>query len=205
MPIGTYRVMDGEGVPNGEVERFRCAPGPAGWRSVSEIDAVEPHPHAETVDITVDADWRPVRLRLDTGEHQLLARPAGDRLEIDLDGERRDLDWDPETELDYRSPAFNAVTVNRLHRASVTAADLSVVFFEPFTCEPRIVPQRYELLDDGPVTTPVGEFQAERWRYTALDTGWTRAVWIAGDVVVAYEGAWELVEYEPGAHGAIPH
>jgi hypothetical protein len=197
--------MDGDGNPNGELERFRCAPGPAGWRCVSEIDAVEPSRHAETVDIAVDADWRPVRLRVDTGEHLLLARPAGDHLEIELDGRRRDVDWDPETELDYRSPAFNAVTANRLHHASLTAADLSVVFFEPFTCEPRIVLQRYERLDYGAVVTPVGTFHAERWRYTALETGWTRSMWIAGDIVVAYEGAWELIEYESGAHGAIPH
>jgi hypothetical protein len=198
--------MDGEGVPNGELERFRSAPGPAGWRYVSDIEAVEPSPHAETVDITVDADRRPVRLRIATGGHELLARPAADRLEIELDGVRADVDWSAETELDYRSPAFNAVTANRLRRAALTAADLSVVFFEPYTCEPRIVPQRYELQDEADlVATPVGEFLADRWRYTALDTGWTRSIWITDDLVVAYDGAWELIEYEPGAHGAIPH
>ena len=157
------------------------------------------------MDITVDADWRPVRLRISTGEHDLVARPRDGALIVDLDEETLELPWNDESELDYRSPAFNAVTANHLRLAKRREADLSVVFLEPFTCRPRIVRQRYELLGEGPVTTPAGRFDAEEWRYTSVDSGWSRSVWVAGDIVVAYEGAWELIEYEPGAHGAIPH
>ncbi len=48
-------------------EDFRCAPGPMGWRYVSEIERDEPAPHRETVDVVVDASWRIVRTRIETG------------------------------------------------------------------------------------------------------------------------------------------
>ncbi len=61
--------------------------------------------------------------------------------------------------------------------------------------------QRYELVGDEEVATPVGRFAARRWRSTALSTGNTADLWIAGDVVVRHEGAYELEWYEPGATG----
>jgi len=61
--------------------------------------------------------------------------------------------------------------------------------------------QRYELLGEEEVATPAGRFAARRWRYTALATGWTRDLWVAGDVVVAYQGLYALELYEPGASG----
>jgi len=43
-----------------------------------------------------------------------------------------------------------------------------------------------------------------RWRYTALSSGWSRDLWIAGDVVVRHDGLYELESYEPGASGPLP-
>jgi len=192
--------MDGEGHPRG-TERFRCAPGPAGWRYFSEIETSEPVQHRETVDLTVDSAWRPHRLRVDTGEHLLQMAPAGDRLKGHLDDEELDLGWGPEVELDYLSPCFNAVTANRL---GDTSAEIQVAWFDPYTCEPRGVRQRYERLGEGSVTTPVGTFDAVRWRYSSIPEGFTRDIWVAGDLVVDYPGVFELIEYEPGAHGALP-
>ncbi len=83
-------------------------------------------------------------------------------------------------------------------------ADIEVVYLEPVTCLPRRDRQRYELLGEEEIATPVGRFLAHRWRYTALRTGWTRSLWVAGDLVVSYEGLFELVAYEPGQSGPFP-
>jgi hypothetical protein len=54
------------------------------------------------------------------------------------------------------------------------------------------------------VLTPVGTFDATRWRYTALSSGWTADLWVAGDVVVKYERLFDLEWYDPGASGVTP-
>lgn len=199
MPVGRYTVMDGHGRPVG-TEEFRCAPGPAGWRYFSAIESVVPEPHREVVDLVVDGGWRPVRLRIDTGAHRLLLTAAEGELVGNHDGAPVAVPFGPDTELDYLSPAFNAVTANRLGRS----AEIDVVYVEPFTCRPTDHRQRYELGEEEPVTTPVGRFTARRWGYTSLSSGWSRPLWVAGDVVVAYEGVFELAEYEPGPRGPFP-
>lgn len=199
MPAGRYTVMDGDGNPLG-VEEFRCAPGPAGWRYFSEIETSDPSAHHETVDVVVDADWRPVRTRIATGEHEILLSAAGDRLTGVLDGRGIETPWGPEMHLDYLSPAYNAITANRLSETT----EIEVVFLEPVTCEPRIERQRYERKDEEEVATPTGRFRARHWGYTALASGWSRDLWVAGDVVVAYEDFFRLEWYEPGASGVAP-
>jgi hypothetical protein len=196
MPQGRYVVMDGNGNAVG-TEDFRCAPGPVGWRYFSEISTGEPTPHLEVVDLVVDRSWRPVRVRIATGSHDLLLTTEGDALRGSLDGEIVTAPWGPEWHVDYLSPAFNAVTANRLDRTT----EIDVVYLEPVTCTPVEERQRYELLGDEDVVTPVGRFTARRWRYAALSTGWKRDLWVAGDLVVRYEGLFELEEYEAGASG----
>ncbi len=197
MPTGSYVVMDGEGNTTGR-EDFRCAPGPAGWRYVSEIETTQPEPHAETVDLVVDGAWEPVRVRIVTGRHEIVLHRHGDAMTALRDGTQIEVPVRPD--VDYLSPAFNAVTANRLG----ATADIEAIYLEAVTCEPRLEPQRYELLGDEEVLTPVGTFAARRWRYTALSTGWTRDLWVAGDVVVRYEGLFELTWYERGAGGPRP-
>jgi len=199
MPSGRYVVMDGDGNPAG-IEDFRCAPGPAGWRYVSDIRTKDPEPHSEVVDLVVDASWRPVRTRIATGEHELVLTGDGGVLAGVRDGSSLELPWGPDTHLDYLSPAFNAATANRLS----ATAELGVVFIAAVTCEPRLVRQRYELLGDKVVSTPVGRFEARGWRHTSLDSGWAAELWVAADVVVAFEGLFELESYEPGASGPSP-
>jgi hypothetical protein len=197
MPLGRYTVMDGDGRRMG-TEEFRCAPGVAGWRYASEIRTDDPEPHREVVDLVVDADWRPVRTRLDTGAHTLLLEADGARRLVGVrDGESIEIPWGPDTHLDYLSPAYNAVTANRLSRTT----EIEVVFLEAYTCAPSMERQRYEDGGVERVRTPVGSFEARRWRYTALSTGWSRDLWVAGDVVIAYDGLFTLESYEPGASG----
>ena len=191
--------MDGDGNAVG-TEDFRCAPGPMGWRYFSEISTGVPSPHRETVDLVVDRSWRPVRVRLATGSHDLVLTAEGDALRGSLDGEIVTTHWGPAWHVDYLSPAFNAVTANRLDGTT----EIDVVYLEPVTCTPVEERQRYELLGDEEVMTSVGRFAARRWRYTALSTGWSRELWVAGDVVVRYEGLFELEEYEAGASGSRP-
>jgi hypothetical protein len=199
MPVGRYTVMEGQGRPVG-TEEFRCAAGPAGWRYFSTIETVLPERHAEVVDLTVDGGWRPVRLRIDTGAHRLEAFVEGDRIAGRRDAQPLDMPFGPNTEFDYLSPCFNAVTANRLGRS----AEIEVVYLEPYTCEPIVEGQRYELEAEEDVETPVGRFGATRWRYTSLRSGWTARMWIAGEIVVAYEGLFALEEYEPGPRGPVP-
>ena len=196
MPVGRYTVMDGDGNRAG-TEEFRCAPGPMGWRYFSDIETSVPKPHREIVDLAVDASYRPVRTRIDTGAHEILLIAEGGRLAVVRDRSSVQVPWGPETQLDYLSPAFNAVTATWL----ASTGEVEVVFLEAFTCEPRMERQRYELLGEDEVATPAGRFAARRWRYTALSTGWTRDLWVARDVVVAYYGLYALEWYEAGASG----
>ena len=200
MPAGRYRVMDGEGNPVG-AETFRCAPGPAGWRYFSEIDTSDPEQHRERVDLVVDDRWRPVRLVIDTGSHSLALLNRGDVLEGTRDNEPIEIPFGPDHHLDYLSPSFNAVTVQRL----TGTTGIEVVYLEPVTCAPLPERQRYELVDSNErVDTPVGTFSASRWIYHQERTGWNRPLWVAGDVVVAYEDLYALEELEPGPGGPFP-
>jgi hypothetical protein len=178
MPVGTYTIIGEDGEPVG-TEAFRCAPGPMGWRYFSEIDTSEHGLHHEVVDIVVDADWRIVRVRIDTSEHQVLLEPSG--------GEH----------LDYLTPATNLITTKRL----TGTTELDVVFIEPFTLEQSRDRQRYELHGPEVVDTPVGRFDAVRWKYTSLASGWTSDLWVADDLVVRYDRIFELIGYDPGASG----
>lgn len=196
MPAGTYRIIGDHDEPVG-TETFRCAPGPAGWRYFAEIDTTEHGRHHEVVDIVVDADWRIVRARIDTGEHQLLLEPSHGAFTGSRDGEPLDLPWAVDDHLDYLTPATNLITSHRLEGT----AEIDVVFIEPFTLEPVRERQRYELQSEDEVQTPVGRFAATRWTYTSLASGWTSDLWVAGDMVVRYDRLFTLERYDPGANG----
>ncbi|MGZ5301165.1 MAG: hypothetical protein ACXWEJ_04970 [Actinomycetota bacterium] len=199
MPAGRYAVFDDDGERVG-TEEFRCAPGPMGWRYFSDIQTTDPTAHVETFDLVVDADWRPVRIRVDTGDHQILLEPHGGTLEGFHDRVAIELPWEPDRHIDYSTPATNLITTRRL----TGTAEIDVVFLTPVTLEPTLERQRYELKGDEDVDTPVGRFAATRWGYTSLDSGWTSDLWVAGDVVVRYDRLFELEWYEAGASGPQP-
>ena len=177
-----------------------------GWRYVSEIQRSEPETHTELVDIAVDERWRIVRTRIETGSHSLLVEPLDGVLSGSRDGEPFEVAYEDETHLDYLSPAFNAITVRRLEGTldAGIGQDIDVVYLEPVTLEPIRMRQRYELLGAEAVATPVGNFDATRWRYTALTTGWSSELWVADDVVVRFDLAFELTSYEAGGSGPVP-
>jgi Putative glycolipid-binding len=195
MPLGRYTMLGDDGAAIG-TEEFRCAPGPMGWRYFSEVTT----DHREIVDVAVDADWRIARVRIDTGDHDILLEPSGDTLAGYGDRREVEIPYGPRDHLDYCTPATNAITVRRLG----ATAEIDVVYLEPVTLEPSRVRQRYEALGAETVRTPVGRFEADRWRFTDVASGWTADLWVAGDVVVAYERLFVLAWYEPGANGARP-
>jgi hypothetical protein len=159
MPVGRYAVMDGDGNRVG-TEEFRCAPGPMGWRYFSDIETSVPEPHREIVDLAVDAYGRPVRVRIDTGSHEILLMVESGRLAGLRDRRPVELPWGSEIQLDYLSPAFKAVTATWLSGTG----EVEVVLLEAVTCEPRMERQRYELVGEEEVATPAGRFAARQWR-----------------------------------------
>jgi hypothetical protein len=201
MPFGRYRVLGDDGEPVG-TEEFRCAPGPMGWRSFSQVRTSDPAPHEETLDFAVNADQRLARVRIETGTHAILLEPNTDGTMLAGVRDRRPIEiaYGPGLHLDYFTPTTNAITTRRL----TGTAEIDVVFLEAVTLEPSRVRQRYELIGDERVVTPVGAFDATRWRFTALDSGWTADLWVAGDIVVAYQRLFELEWLDPGASGPRP-
>ena len=191
--------MDGSGRAVG-TEAFRTARAPAGWRYFATIRTDVPEPHTETVDVVVADDRSIVRVHIDTGTTNVLLAPEGDEIAGTRDGEPIALPWGPEIHIDYLSPCFNAISAARLDGTS----EIDVLYLDPVTCAPRDVRQRYEWLGEERVATPVGTFEAGAWRYTALGSDFTRRLWVAGNIIVAYEDVFELVEYEPGQTGPFP-
>ena len=199
MPQGRYAVLGDDGSPVG-TEAFRCAPGPMGWRYFSDVDTADPVRHREVVDVAVDAEWRIARVRIDTGDHQLLLELRGEALVGFRDGSEIEVPYGPEMHLDYFTPATNLVTTKRL----TESAEIDVVYLAPVTLEPSLERQRYDLRGPEHVDTPAGRFAATRWTFTALASGWSADLWVAGDTVVAYDRLFELTWYEAGARGASP-
>ena len=203
MPSGRYAVRGRSGDVVG-TEDFRCAPGPMGWRYVSEIQRDEPTPHRETVDVVVDASWRIVRdedrdrVALDPpraarrthskgSETGTRSRWRGDRRCTWTTSRRpstrsRRTDWDGAT--DAQTSTSSSSSPSRSSRSRCVSGT---------SCS-----------DGNTVETPPGTFLAARWRYTALATGWTSELWVADDVVVRYDRAFELISYEAGASGPVP-
>lgn len=178
MPSGTYEMT------SGETESFRCAPGPAGWRYfATRGDAI--------IDLTVDASWHPVRVRLHRGDHVLVLVARDDRFVGERDG--GPLDLDPAELVDFPSPGFKAAIANRL----VQGGEVAALIVEPETLEVRRELRRYDALGTAEVATRVGSFGAVRWR--APDGEFA----VAGDVAVAGKG-FELLTYDRGARGPMP-
>src|SRR5262245_25965185 len=201
MPFGRYTVLGDDGEPVG-TEEFRCAPGPMGWRYFAEIETTDPVPHHETLDVAVDAEWRIARVRIRNPEHEVLLEPSGDGSVLTgwLDRNPVEIPYGPEMHLDVFTPATNAISTQRLSGT----AEIDVVYLAPYTLEPSRVRQRYERIADERAQTPVGAFDATRWRFTALDSGWTSDLWVAGDLVVRYDRLFTLDWLDPGASGPRP-
>src|SRR5437764_1351247 len=122
----------------GATEQFRCAPGPMGWRYFSTVQGAR---GTTNVDLSVDAGWRPVRVRIQTPEHHLLLSARGSV----LDDEQLDVAFDPETQtFDFSSPCFPLATARRLGASGA----LDTITLDPVTLRPSAEHHRYEAGDE---------------------------------------------------------
>ncbi|MGA5584220.1 hypothetical protein ACPCIY_24390 [Streptomyces thermodiastaticus] len=197
MPRGRYSLHDPhDHTPLGE-EHFQCAPGPSGWRYVSQVTTPTGE-HRGSVDLTLDQLGRPVRLELHAGSWQV--RGAA------LDG----LTWvrsDPSgthaTEGNARahaftgtSPAFLVATALLLRLTpSASATGVRLVDFTEPVLAPRTVDQSWALVNREAHPTDNGPLIVDAYQVTALDTGERHTVHLAGDIVLAAPGI-ELEDLE---------
>ncbi|MGP2443011.1 hypothetical protein [Streptomyces sp. JW3] len=197
MPRGRYSLHDPHDHTPLAEEHFQCAPGPSGWRYVSQ--SVTPTgDHTGSVDLALDELGRPLRLELHTADWQV--RGAA------IDGVtwvRSDATGTHATEGNVRahtftgtSPAFLVATARLLRLTpSPSATRVRLVALTEPVLAPRTVDQSWALLKREAHTTDSGPLTVEEYQVTALDTGEQHAVHLAGDVVLAAPGI-ELEDLE---------
>ncbi|MEU1821686.1 hypothetical protein ABZ502_04415 [Streptomyces abikoensis] len=197
MPRGRYSLHDPhDHSPLGE-ERFHCAPGPSGWRYVSQLIAPSGTPTG-SVDLAIDDLGRPIRLQLQSSDWQV--RGAA------LDGVtwvRTDPTGEHATEGNVRAHAFSGaspafyVAISRLLRLSPGGESLRVrlVAFTPPVLAPLTLDQSWALVDRTAHATDNGPLEVDEYQVSHLDTGERHSVHLAGDVVLSAPGI-ELEELD---------
>ncbi|WP_225805497.1 hypothetical protein [Streptomyces sp. NK15101] len=190
MPRGRYSLHDPhDHTPLGE-EHFHCAPGPSGWRYVSQITTPDGG-HRGSVDLAVDELGRPIRLELHAASWQV--RGAA------LDGVtwvRTDPTGTQATEGNVRAHAFTGtspaflVGLTRLLRLTPDSPETRVrlVAFTDPVLAPLTVDQSWALLRSEAHATDNGPLMVDEYQVSALDTGERHTVHITGDVVLAAPG-----------------
>ncbi|MGA5373372.1 hypothetical protein ACPCSD_20170 [Streptomyces griseoincarnatus] len=197
MPRGRYSLHDPHDHTPLADEHFQCAPGPSGWRYVSQLTAPDGD-HTCSVDLTLDALGRPLRLELHAASWQV--RGAA------LDGVtwvRTDPTGTHATEGNVRahaftgsSPAFLVATARLLRLTpSAAATRVRLVAFTGPVLAPRTVDQSWALVDRETHATDNGPLTVDAYQVTALDTGEQHTVHLAGDVVLSAPGV-ELEDLE---------
>ncbi|MER5935189.1 hypothetical protein [Streptomyces sp. NPDC002054] len=190
MPRGRYSLHDPhDHAPLGE-EHFHCAPGPSGWRYVSQRTTPEGE-HAGSVDLAIDELGRPIRLELNAASWQV--RGAA------IDGVtwvRTDPTGTEATEGNVRAPSFTGtspaflVATSRLLRLTpgAPATRIRLVNFTDPVLAPRTVDQAWALLRTQNHSTDSGLLAVDEYQVSALDTGEVHTIHIAGDVVLSAPG-----------------
>jgi hypothetical protein len=190
MPRGRYSLHDPHDHTPLAEEHFHCAPGPSGWRYVSQITTPS-GAHAGSVDLSLDALGRPIRLELHAASWQI--RGAA------LDGVtwvRTGPTGTHATEGNVRahaftgtSPAFLVATTRllRLTPGSPTTRVRLVAFTEPVLA-PRTLDQSWALVNSEAHATDNAPLIVDEYQVSDLQTGEQHTVHIAGDVVLSASG-----------------
>jgi hypothetical protein len=180
-------------------ERFQCAPGPSGWRYVSDrSDGLH-------TDLTVDSRWCPVRMELRTRDWLVRGGLTGPELlwlRSPAGSGTTPLDSPGTTEHAVRargflgdSPGFLVAVARSLRFEAGAQADVRLVRLTGSQLAALTVRQRWRLAEIMRHDTDLGPLPVERYEVTDLATGETVALHLAGDVVLEAPGI-ELTELE---------
>ncbi len=197
MPRGRYSLHDPhDHTPLGE-EHFHCAPGPSGWRYVSQLTSPSGD-FTGSVDLAVDELGRPIRMELHASDWQV--RGAA------IDGVtwvRTDPTGEHATEGNVQahaftgtSPAFLIATARMLRLTPESPSKrVRLVRFTAPVLAPLTLDQSWSLLKSETHATDNGPLPVDEYQVSDLDTGEQHTVHIAGDVVLAAPGI-ELEDLE---------
>ncbi|MGW7088882.1 hypothetical protein ACWGH2_35995 [Streptomyces sp. NPDC054871] len=190
MPRGHYSLHDPhDHTPLGE-EHFHCAPGPSGWRYVSQRTAPSGEPTG-SVDLALDELGRPIRLELHAGDWQIRAAAIDGVTWVRTDptGTHATEDNAPAHAFTGTSPAFLVATTRLLRLAPASPATrVRLVAFTDPVLAPRTLDQSWALLKSEAHATDNGPLIVDEYQVTALDTGEQHTIHIAGDVVLSAPG-----------------
>jgi hypothetical protein len=197
---GEYLLSDPhDGTPLA-VERFRCAPGPAGWRYVATQHipgtAHLPGTGNESVigriDLTVDARWRQLRVEVAAGGWLVRGGLSGTGLQWVRRAEDGTGDAEEYTEA---ATGFTAASPGLLVCAARMAAeapsgqlDVRLVALTPPGLAATTVRQRWRLDGRTPHQDSGIEVLVDDFTVLDLDLGTGGPVHLAGDVVLAAPG-----------------
>ncbi|RZU29108.1 hypothetical protein EV284_5319 [Streptomyces sp. BK022] len=190
MPRGRYSLHDPHDHTPLAEEHFQCAPGPSGWRYVSQLTAPD-GAHRGSVDLALDDLGRPIRLELHAGGWQVrgAALDGVTWVRTDPAGLEATEGNVPAHAFTGTSPAFLVATARLLRLApSSSATRVRLVALTDPVLAPRTVDQSWALVDREAHTTDNGPLIVDEYQVTALDTGERHAVHIAGDVVLSAPG-----------------
>lgn len=212
MPRGTYHHLDPGGTLAG-VEVFSCAPGPAGWRYVSQTYDAGNRPLGR-VDVTVDDHWRQVRVLVTAGAWTLrggLAGPEAVWVRVPAEGPEgappgegagsggsgADAVEQAATAAGFtgRSPAFAVVTARLLGLGLLDRRRVRLVGVTEPAAVALPVDEGWALVDVEEHATDTAPLRVERYEVADLATAERRVVHLAGDVVLEAPGL-ELVDLE---------
>jgi len=217
VPKGTYHHLDPDGVIVG-VEVFSCAPGPSGWRYVSQTH--DPEGRAQSrVDLTVDDRWRQLRVQVAAGGWLVRGGLTG-----------REVAWVRTPEEPTRAPAPDDVTEQRAAAIGFTGTSPAFIIATArllgLAADGRRTAKLVRITEPACAALPIDEGWAlvdvttheqadhdpltvERYEIADLATAERRVVHLAGDVVVDATGL-ELVALEspptqwPTGSDAVP-
>jgi hypothetical protein len=184
MPRGTYHHLDPDGSLVG-VEVFSCAPGPAGWRYVSQLYDEAQRPLGR-LDLTVDDSWRQVRVLVTRGDTTLRGGIVGpDAVWVRDDGAEQS---EQAVGFTGASPAFAVVTARLLRLDLLDRRRLHLVRVTEPAALPLAVDEGWALVDRTTHEQDGAMLDVERYEVADLATAERRVVHLAGDVVLDAPG-----------------
>ena len=190
MPAGRYVLAGPDGPAQ---ERFSCAPGPVGWRYVGTRteSGVSGGAVAGSVDVTVDARWRPLRVEVRSGAHVVRAGLTAAGLAWVRDGVEGASDA---AALTGPSPGLLVARARLVALlAPGLAARLRVLRLDGSALAPLRGEERWVLADVVEHPTDLEPLAVQHWVVDDLVTGERAEVHLGGDVVLAAEGpAWSV-------------